>query len=135
MRHGVDVDMQFGMLAPQLGQPREQPLLREKRQDVEVQAQQGIWAARLGDDRAQLVENRRKLSLERTPRLGQAEPMMVAVEEGPPDDMFERLDAPRQRGHRQAELDRGRLDRAVTGNLQKGFHAAEGRKARHNDRG
>ena len=96
-----------------------------------MQAQRRVGAADLADHGAQFVEDRRQLALQRAPRLGQAEPVMVAVEQRTADGMFERLDAARQRGHRQAELDRGGLDRAVAGDLQKGLHAAEGRKAGH----
>ena len=60
--------------------------------------------------------------------------MMVTVEERASDGMFERLDSPRQRGHRQAEFDRRGFYRAAARDLEKGLHAAEGRKTGHNDR-
>src|SRR3546814_3535134 len=73
--------MQLGMLAPQLGQAREQALLREERQHIEVEAQRRIGAADAADDPAQLVENRRELRLQRAPRLGQLQPLVMAVEQ------------------------------------------------------
>ena len=131
MRHGVDVDMQFGVLAPKLGKPGEQALLREKRQDVEVQAQRGVGAADLFDHVTQFVENRRQLFVQRPARFGQAESVVVAVEQRAADGMLQCLDAARQSRHRQAEFDCGRLDRAVAGDLEKGLHAADGGKAWH----
>src|SRR3546814_21046260 len=91
-----------------------------------METERGVGAARLADHRTQFIEKRRQLRVERAARLGEAEPVVMAVEQRASHGMFERLDAARQRGHRQAELDRRRLDRAMAGDLEKGFHAAEG---------
>src|SRR3546814_6415078 len=90
--------MQLGMLAPEVGQARKQALLREQRQDIEVQAQRGVRAADAADGSAQFVENRGELNLKGAPSLGQFQTVVVAVEQRPPDRMLQRLDTPRQRG-------------------------------------
>src|SRR3546814_4712385 len=71
----------------------------------------GVRAADAADGSAQFVENRGELNLKGAPRLGQFQPVVVAVEQRPPDRMLQRLDTPRQRGHRQAKLARGGLYR------------------------
>ena len=125
---GLYVDMQVRRASAQFGQAREEPLLREQRQDVEAQAQ----LARLADRALYRVAHRVERGGERGqqpfPSRVEAHGVMVAVEQRFADVAFERLDAARAGGHRQREIGRRGLDRARPRHRHECFEPAERRQ-------
>src|SRR3546814_18589914 len=56
---------------------------------------------------------------------------MAAIEQGAADEAFERLDAAAERGRRQREFLRRRLDRTETGDLDERLDSGQRRQAPH----
>jgi hypothetical protein len=96
IRARVDIDEQVGVTGAQMGKCGHQPLRREQRRHGDADAHPRALPDPL-DSRSQRLDLRLDIREEGPTALVQLDRVVVPLKKGRPDELFERLDSPRQR--------------------------------------
>ncbi len=127
VRAGVDVEVKLGMPPPQVAQMRKDALAREQRHDPEPQPHLPRAIVHRLDRGREHVERGGDL-VEQALAIGvEFELLVLALEQLQPDEALERLHPAAERGCRERQLLRRRLDRAEAGDLHERLEGGEGR--------